>query len=287
MISQTFTPTPGEWIDGLPNEAYHAAAGHSSTYLRTALRKSPWYAAEQRRRGHVETASQRFGTVAHYAILEPEKLDTHVCFLPGYDRRIKEQKEEFDRLEAEAKARGQTVVRSKPEEIEVQLRDDVLSHPVVRAIFQREHHVERSLWWKDEASGLLLKARPDLYVPEWSETHGLMADLKSSQDCLKPAFQRSVARYGYAQQAAQYVAGFEALHGKPCHFAWIVVEASEPHEVSVFFADEWMASGEADFRKACELVARCERTGVYPRAYGGKAVVLEMPSWAQNGENDE
>lgn len=286
MTLAPFTPTPGEWIDGLPNEAYHAAAGHSSTYLRTALRKSPWYAAEQRRRGHVETASQAFGTMAHTAILEPEALESRYLFAPGIDARTKAGKERLAELEAEAAASGRQLLREEPDAV-VQLQKDAHSHPVVRAVFQREHHVERSLWWKDEASGLLLKARPDLYVPDWSETHGLMADLKSSQDCLKPAFQRSVARYGYAQQAAQYVAGFEALHGKPCHFAWIVVEASEPHEVSVFFADEWMASGEADFRKACELVARCERTGVYPRAYGGKAVVLEMPSWAQNGENDE
>lgn len=282
-----FTPQAGAFYDDLPNEQYHGGPGHSSTSLRLALSMSPWFAHEARRRGMEPTEPMKFGTMMHYAILEPEKLSERVCLLPGFNLRKKDEKAEFERLEAEAIARGQIVIR-KPDEAVAQLQADVHSHPLVQRILKAKGNVERSYYWRDEESGLLLKRRPDLEIVDWSDSHGLIVDLKSAQDCRIPAFAKCIARYGYAQQAAQYVAGFEAHYGKPAHFAWIVVTSKAPHEVAIHFADRWLPHGEDQFRKSVELVARCERTGHFPRIYGGKAVVIDMPAWAEaTGEDDE
>lgn len=283
-----FKPRPGEFFDDLPNDMYHGGPGHSSTSLRLALAKSPWFAHEARLRGLEPTEPMKFGTMMHFAILEPDKLSERVCLLPGYNRSKKDEKEEFDRLEAEAKAAGKIVIR-KPDEAIAQLQADVHSHPLVQRILKCESNVERSYYWQDDATGLLLKRRPDLEIVEWDATHGLIVDLKSAQDCRIPAFTKSIARYGYDAQAAQYVDGFEQHYDRPCHFAWLVVESKPPHEVAIHFADRWLPHGDARYRKAVELVARCERTGNYPRIYGGKAVEIEMPAWAEEitGDDDE
>lgn len=286
-MTSEFKPTHGEWFDDLDNELYHAGPGASSTYLRRAVSHSPWYAHEIQQRGGTSTPPQQWGTMAHTAILEPDTLESRYLFAPGLKLNTKAGKERFAELEAEAAATGRQLLREDPADIR-QLQADVHSHPLVQRILKCASNIERSYYWQDDGTGLLLKRRPDLEIVEWSATHGLIVDLKSAQDCRIPAFSRCIARYGYAQQAAQYVDGFEQHYERPCHFAWIVVESKPPHEVAIHFADRWLPSGDAQYRKAVELVARCERTGNYPRIYGGKAVEIDMPSWAQEiGDDDE
>jgi exodeoxyribonuclease VIII len=281
MIAPTFTPEPGQFYDGVPNEVYHAGPGWSSSQLKLIPDWSPLYFKESLNAPRVPTPSMLRGSAGHCAVLERHNLDRDFAFLPKGTRKTSAEYQA-------AVAEGKTVVTQETREEIIALADGVLRHKAWRALAGPEPICERSFYWTDERTGLLLRCRPDaMRVLDIDDGLARITDLKFVADPRPHAFTRQVKSLGYDFSAAMYCAGVEAVLGIPCQYLWIAARA-KGNAVAVYDAAPWLPQARETYHRTLGTLAECERTGVYPDLHGERVVALERPIWAQNdGENDE
>jgi hypothetical protein len=118
------------------------------------------------------------------------------------------------------------------------------------------------MFWRDAEFGFMCKTRPDVMPTEG----GYLADVKTAASAHPDAFSRSVAHYGYHQQAAWYLDGVAAVTGeRRPRFYFIVVEKTPPFLVAVHQLDaeaiEW---GRILNRQARGMYAWCVEQGSWP-----------------------
>lgn len=275
----TFTPEPGKFYDGIPNEAYHAGPGRSSTQLKLIQDWCPSYFQESMGMPNEQTAAMARGSAVHAMVLEPENVDRDFIFVPGTKKGTKKYNE--------AAETGRSVVCQDRAELQT-LADAVLAHRSWRTLVGPNPICERSFYWTDEATGLFLKARTDALRLNWNGERALITDLKTAEDPRLPAFGRAIGNFGYDFSAAMYCAGVEAVLGVPCDYLWLVVRSKWPHVVAVHDAVHWLRRGKRAFRRTLTTLAECEKSGVWPGLYGDKPVQPDVPRYLQiQGDNDD
>lgn len=256
-----------------PIDAYHDGPGVSSSGLKEIL-KSPAhflaYQAEER-----DSVALRYGRLAHLRILEPELYNETTIIAPKVDRRTSEGKRLWaDFLEASA---GRMAVSSEEHFEMTALHKAVQASDLARGVFS-QGRAELSVYWRDEATGVLCRARGD-YV----RTKGIF-DLKTTPDARAREFQRSVAKYRYHLSAAFYLDGFKTVLPEVSSFTWVAVEKTKPYGIGMFVADpEAIAVGRNEYRRALETYADCQRRGVWP-GYEDQFVNLTLPAWYASSE---
>jgi hypothetical protein len=276
-----FNPKPGKWYDDLDPEIYHGGPGVSSTKLKRIVDWSPLHYATAP--PLADTPAMQQGRILHTAILEPHELERRYIWAEGIDLRTKAGKAAWADLQEEAAETGAEIVREGPARF-LAIADAVTSHPSWRHLMGDQPAKERSYYWQDDATGQLLKARPDaLNETSWmSGNRALIVDLKSTTDPRPGPFARKTVDLGYDFSAAMYCEGVSSIIGKPCDFAWFAFQAEPPYEVAVYFMSlDFRRRGEARFRQAVTTLAECEKTGHWPGIAGGQALTLECPSWAK------
>ena len=145
-------------------------------------------------------------------------------------------------------------------------------HPLAGAIFT-EGKPEQSVYWIDEATGVTCRARVD-----WLRAAHIV-DLKTAADASPSGFCRAAGNFGYHISASHYRTGIHAVTGEWLPFVLVVVEKEAPHYVSVHqFDDDFLDIGAEQMRRALELFAECESTGVWP-AYGDDINTLTPPRY--------
>ena len=104
--------------------------------------------------------------------------------------------------------------------------------------------------------------------------------MKTTQDGRARAFEKSVANYGYARQAAFYRDGFAKV-GVPVEaFVFVAVEKSAPWLVSLFMLDdESMQRGEAMVREDLRTLAECLERDEWP-GHPVEIQTISLPPWA-------
>jgi hypothetical protein len=146
--------------------------------------------------------------------------------------------------------------------------------------------IERSLVWQDKATGLWCKARPDA-IPTDS---GDFVDLKTTTSVMWLDMQRSIAEFGYHQQAAFVrMAAREVLGFDHITFTLVFVEREAPFCVRIVsLKDIDLDRGEKQNRAALDTIARCIDSGVWPGPGGihEDAAPIELPEWAQQRIDD-
>lgn len=265
----------------ISNEAYHGGAGISKSGL-DLIAKSPlhyWTAyLDPAREPREETSAMRVGTAIHTAVLEPgEFFDRYVIVPEGIDRRTKDGKAEYAVLEAQAAAKGATLLPYADFKTAMAVKASCHTHPMAKQMF-REGKAEQSVFWTDEETGVLCKCRPDWLL---GGENPAILDLKSTVDASPNGFMTSAYKYRYHVQAAWYLDGLEAAMGvKPDVFMFLAVEKTAPHAAAFYYADEQMiAAGRAEYRKQLRLYAECAATNSWP-GYNEKLLPLSLPKWA-------
>jgi len=272
-----FAPEPGRFYDNLPGEIYHSCDGVSSSRLKRILDWSPLHF---RHAPPVkETDAMRRGTVLHAMALEPETVDDLYLFAPGLKLNTKAGKEAYAELAEQAEAEGKTLLREDPDKLWKVARA-IQAHHAWNLIVGEKPSFERSFFWED--SGQLLKCRPDSLNLDYANGSALIVDLKSASDPRDRKFSRQVVDLGYDFSAAMYCAGVEAVLGVACQWAWFVFEPEPPYSTRVVFAGEkWLERGRVLYRQAVDTLAECQASDTWPGLDAGKAVVLDMPKWAE------
>ncbi len=163
----------------------------------------------------------------------------------------------------------------------------IRQHPIASTLFDPDHgNAEQTLVWRDPATGLMCRARLDwLRVPAPGRRL-IIPDYKTCASADPEALSRSVATFGYHQQAAWYLAGAQALGlaGPDAAFLFVAQEKRPPHLVSVIELDHVALRIGADRnRRALDVYAHCRDTGEWPPYVDGVGLI-SLPRWAEVAE---
>ena len=223
------------------------------------------------------------GTAVHQAVLEPKLFVENYIVIPT----TAPKKPTKAQLEAKSPSdktiesiawwdafykenKGAKFISLKDFEVVTKIALMVRSHPTASAIFN-SGVAERSVFWKDERTGVLCKARLDFISDEFSA----VIDLKTARDASARGFARAVRSRGYHRQAAWYMEAYTQVYGKPPkNFIWAVWETSPPYAVAFYSphpADLERARGDILILK--DRYARALETNVW-RGYPEEIQVL-------------
>lgn len=272
-------------IEGMENDAYHAAEGISASGLKLIGRSPLHYWAryiDPNREPQEETPALRLGTAIHCAVLEPWRFADEYAVAPKVDRRTKDGKDTWAAFEAECAAGGKKVIADGEYRTCMAISERLNRHPAASVLF-RNGVAEVSMFWEDAETGVVCKCRPD-----WLIKRTAIVDVKSTQDASASGFARSVANYEYHMQAAWYLDGVRACLGDdaPQAFIFAAFEKDAPHAVAFYNADaEMIELGRREYRRRLAIYAACKRSNVWP-GYDSSITSLSLPAWVLKAAND-
>ncbi len=180
------------------------------------------------------------GTAVHSEALEPELGNVLVS-----DEKSRATKA-FKELDALAQAQGKVVLPRKDYDMVKGMVHGVEADygEIVGGLMNDQHCgkllkqkdkiCEASLFAEHPGTGLLLKARPDIYSPELK----VMGDVKSAQDASPLGFGKAIFRLGYHFQAAHYLLCARLVGWEVKHWGFLAVEKEPPYPAHFHTLDD-------------------------------------------------
>jgi hypothetical protein len=211
----------------IPNEAYHAGVGISSSAIRR-FGESQLHAIE-----HVQetTPAMNFGTAAHAMLVEgDEAFNNDIAVLTGspYTNANKELKKEYEE-------RGLTVIKEAELNHIRGMKANMIEEGNMYLNPEGKLAEASFYWYEDE---VLCKCRPDVLCPPLTKPYAdnsvVVIDYKTTQSCDPKAFAGSVRKYGYDMQAAWYRRGMQKAGFKVQEFVFVAQEKVPPYAAKVF-----------------------------------------------------
>jgi hypothetical protein len=222
-----------------------------------------------------DTPALRFGRAFHCFVLEGEaEFRKRYRVKPeGHDGRTKEGKAWL----AENDVAGVDFLSADQWKALVAMRDAVMRHPRASKAFT-DGRPEQSMFAKDPATGVWLKARPD-----WlGNSSRFIPNLKSTMCAKAEVFEVDAHRRGYHQSAAlcQDIARAVGIEDPVPYL--VIQEKDPPYLVDIAtFEDEALEWGRILNRKAIDTFARCIETGEWP-GYADNVITIRMPRWMEH-----
>lgn len=242
------------------NEEYHASEGVSKSFLWAMETQTPYLARNEVR---VDKPQFAFGTVAHVAILEPERLEQAV--VRGPKDRVK--RNEWKAAEDFAAYQGAILLTEGDYDMALRIRDLAAEIPELALMRDVDDNgqgpmVETSCYHVDEETGLTVRCRPDMFSPR----HKLIVDVKNMADASPEGWERDTGKFGYHMQDAVYSDVWGNGSGYDLEGFWFVVfEKSNPPQVALYeLTPEAVAEGHARYRRALARTKECMDAGVWP-----------------------
>jgi hypothetical protein len=224
------------------------------------------------REANESTPAQRWGTLAHAALLEPTELAARCAMWDGAAKRGAE----YLAFKADAESRGlEIVTRGELDKLSAMCAA-IRADKDARWIVGQCVHTEQAIEWTDADYGLA-KGRLD------GAGAGMLLEYKTCRAISKQAFLRSAYAAGYHLGAAWYWHGY----GRP-EAAYVIAQQNiAPYSVACYLVP--LAVLQSAYDEAREIAVRyrmAERAGVWQGPYEG-IQTYELPAWAAgNGEID-
>ena len=256
-----------------PHKDYLRNEGISRSLLFN-MRKSPAHYKQALEAPEESTKAFEFGTAFHAFMLEPRIAEDTYAVVPKLDMRRTEDQLRY----AEIVDSGKLVLSEEDYNTIMAMVDAVNSNRYARALLSGEKEV--SYYWDDDLTGLGCKCRVDCRTDLKSTS--VIVDLKSTDDASTDGFLRSVIKYGYDLQVAQYKTGVEMVEKRPHKFVFIAVEKTAPYGVNILEADELLFNkGYDDYRAYLGMVKECTESGNWYSYTGqsGTPNMLGLPKW--------
>jgi PDDEXK-like domain of unknown function (DUF3799) len=249
-------------------EEYHNLPGLSSTSMKVLL-DCPYkyydaYIAKNQVKKH--TRAMNLGSLIHTYLLEKDSFDERYFVAQKMDKRLKAWKE------IETQAGYREIIDEKDFDVCSIVEKRIKEHEYA-AFLLDNGCAEKSYFWEDPSTGILLKARPD-YI-----TENYIVDVKTSVSCAKEDFKRSLVRYQYHMQAALQLDAYKAVSGiSHTNYIYLVIETQEPYLISVFtLSDESINLGRQEYQKAIQLYCECINSNKWPTYVDGiEEICLEI-----------
>ncbi|GGG04411.1 hypothetical protein GCM10007304_18140 [Rhodococcoides trifolii] len=280
QILDTAPTEPGAY-QGISDTVYHADRGSlSSTGARQLLHPScPAIFRWEQDNPPTSTATFDFGHAAHMMVLG---AGAPIIEVQAPDWRTKAAKE---KREATHLAGMIPLLTHEVHQVHA-MAAAIRQHPIASALLSTGGTPEESLYHRDPATGVMLRARPDWQIKIGNRY--LIVDYKTSASAQPQAFGQKAFDYGYHSQDAWYVDAVTALgiDDNPA-FVFIVQEKTAPYLVSVVELDpEAVALGRRQNRRAINTYAECLATDTWP-AWDQTIYPISLPKWAYNQEESE
>lgn len=185
---------------------------------------------------------------------------------------------------AEQADAGRTVITGEQLDRIRRIADDMATNPLVRDGILNGR-VERTMAWKDPATGIWLKTRPDC-IPEFD---GVFADLKTTGKLSEDFLERQVMDAGYYLQGAMTRMVCREIDMPFQSFVLVyVLNDDVPDTACVELSEHELDRGERAIRWCLDTIHRCLDAGEWPgaRPFGDGAHALQMKKWAKGQIDD-
>ena len=279
---------------GVPMSAYHGALcvgpSLSSTGIRTMFDKSPAHYFRDSylnpdREPQKDSEAFRFGRAAHFLLLGETGFRDQFVIRPEKFRDEEGKLQPWNGTKTyckawkkEAEEAGLTIITAADLEAIKRMAENLRQEPLVKAGILNGA-IEHSLIWRDEATGVWLKARPDA-MPA---VDMCVADLKSCVDVTDDGIERAISDHDLHVQAALVGMGLRALTGREMEsFSLVFVEKSAPFCVRVReLTPVDLELGERQIRAVLPIFAKAVESGVWHGPGGGQvdAQFAEVTPW--------
>lgn len=274
---------PGVYV-GVPMDAYHGAItvkpSISSTGIRTIFDKSPAHYFRDSylnpdREPPKDSDAFRFGRAAHFLLLGEKGFRDQFIVRPDKYRDEEGKSKPWTGAatyckawKKEAEDAGLTIITPADLESIRAMAENLRREPLVKAGILNGA-IEHSLIWRDEETGVWLKARPDA-MPA---VDMCVADLKTCVDITDSGIEKAISDHDLHVQAALVGMGLRALTGREMEsFSLVFVEKTKPHCVRVReLTGADLALGEQQIRAVLPIFAKAVETGVWHGPGGGQA----------------
>jgi len=283
---------PGIYTD-MPMSAYHSAKAAiepsiSSTGLRTIFNKSPkhyWSTSpyNPERIEQDETDALILGRAAHHLILGQDEFQKFFTVRPATvnGETWHSNKTICKAWTAKQEGLGLTILTQTQLDHVVGMAKSLAGEPLVKAgILNGE--IEQSYFWKDPATGIWLKIRPDANPNNGTD----YVDMKATTSVQKHDLERTIFDFGYHQQGALVGEGCRNIFQDATrHFSFslVFVENKPPYCVRVVtLSDKLISLGARANRAAINTFAECMKTKHWPGPGGDQedAMYIDIPEWA-------
>lgn len=267
----------------IPDTVYHADPHSlSSSGARLLLAKTPAEFLQERIEPPKPKKHYDEGHAAHYVVLgegaQLKVLDPAVHGLKADGKPADKPSgtAKWKQAEAAAREQGKTVITKAQMDNVQRMAGKVFQNPFAAKLLG-QGDAEVSAYWHDDQTGVRLRARFD-YLPE-RKGRQIIVDYKTAISAAPAEFAKSIANYGYNQQAAWYIdAAIEHGFDDPA-FIFIVQMKAAPWLVSLHQIEpEWIELGRKKNREAINLYAECVETDVWP-GHGDEVHTAQMPYW--------
>lgn len=183
-----------------------------------------------------------------------------------------------------AKNAGKTVVTTDQMQSIRMMRDDAARYPLVQQGLLNGA-VERTMAWKDPATGIWLKVRPDV-IPA---ADGVYADLKTAADFSEDFLERQAFDACYYLQGAMIRMVCRELGLPFTTFALLyVLKDDVPDTAHVEMSEHELDRGEREIRWALGTIRKCLDAGEWPgaRPFQGGERHLQLKPWHKSKIDD-
>ncbi|MFE2326082.1 PD-(D/E)XK nuclease-like domain-containing protein [Streptomyces sp. NPDC059385] len=268
-------------------EEYHAdpvpGGSLSSSGARKILDRSP--AIYQYERDHGQAPKRVFdiGHAAHREVLG-EGADIREIKHPDYKTKAAQADRDAARYD------GTTPLLTKEYEQVKAMAAAIRRHPIAGPLFTPGEGIpEQALFWTDGPSGITRRALFDWTKHRRPGSRLILTDYKTTTDASLTAIARTVASYGYHQQAAWYIDAAVALGlgDEDTEMVFVFQEKTAPYLTTVIqLPRDDIRRGRQKNRTAIEQYAECTETGIWPGHHDGVAIV-SLPPWEQIRHDEE
>lgn len=242
----------------MSQKAYREAEGISRSEL-WKIAKSPLH-FKHAMENPEDTPSLAFGRALHKYILEKDDFENDFIIMPEINRRTKDGKEQYEKLQFEAFENGKELVSRDDMSTIIDMAKAIAAHELASTLLTGEH--EKDFFWTDAQTGEKCKCRPDCLTEYEGEKY--IVDYKSTDSCADGDFERSCRKYGYKFQAGMYTEGVFQNTFEQYGFAFVAQEKKAPYAVRVYFCTpEFVSQGYDKFRELIGIYHECKKTGVY------------------------
>ncbi len=221
------------------------------------------------------TPAMLFGTAFHTLILEPKVFDAEYIMLPEAVKLKDVGRKDYDAYKniVEYIEKGNKKVLTAIEWNNLMAMKARLESNEQAMNLIRDSRIENSFFWKDEDSGLMVKARPDILHPN------MIVDLKTCADASPRACQRAMIEGGYHLQGAMIREAVSVLEANRIDVLInICIETKYPYNMSINIIEkEAIDAGHDKFKRLLVELRHCLDNSEFPD-YGVNTISL--PGWA-------
>lgn len=222
-----------------------------------AFRKSPRHYIMYLNGVFQPSPAMEMGSLLDCKLLTPENFHKEYLVVKRKpDKRTNAGKAEWADMLLQASLNKQRIAFSEDILIVDRAIEEVMAHERARELLEAKTAVQQTLRWVDRETGLPLTGKIDFQTQAWGMQS--IVDLKSSEDADPDEFIRKAYNFDYHFQTGMYLEGFHKSFYQFPNFLFLVVELSEPFNVSVIFCDsKFTAAAKAEVRGTLKAFKYC------------------------------